>query len=459
MKGFLTENKIEYVLFHLRMNFSIPMEIMEKFEFVTGTPELTSEKRIYFLLSDKSFNEKEIQYREGLPLFFPVLDRGGFYHIDKGNLIFHDDLIKAIFYLLSGYQELSPDSLDKMGRYPHKLSVQSKLNITRRPLVNYYFEIINKGLTEYGKSVGLLPERRKYFNDFCFFLSHDVDRIDTYTLYELGYKLKEVFGFVQSPFNRLKTIKLAIKFFLNWLNVINKKNPHWDFDYHLETENRFGVRSTFFFLPKGLLHQDAYYSFSEKRVKKLFKLIEKKQCEIGLHGTVRSAKQQHILNENLNEIGKYVKDIKGIRQHRLLYDVNVTPVFYHKAGLLYDTTLGFAEHEGFRNSYCLPFRLYDHKNDCMLNTWEIPLVVMDVSLFMYRKHDFASAMDSIRIILDEVKRFNGIFSLLWHNGNFDDTLNPGIRKFYENLLKDISEMNSESLTGSEIIGRVNEVNN
>ena len=91
----------------------------------------------------------------------------------------------------------------------------------------------------------------------------------------------------------------------------------------------------------------------------------------------------------------------------------------------------------------------------MLNTWEIPLVVMDVSLFMYRKHDFASAMDSIRIILDEVKRFNGIFSLLWHNGNFDEMLNPGIRKFYENVLKDISEMNSESLTGSEIISRVN----
>jgi hypothetical protein len=459
MKGFLTENKIEYVLFHLRMNFSVPREMTEKFEFVTGMPELTSDKKIYFPLSAQSFNEEEIQYREGLPLFFSVLDQKGFYHIEQGNLIFHDDLFKSVFYLLSGYQELSPDFLDKMGRYPYQLSVQSKLNMTRKPLVNYYFEKIYEGLTEYGKSVGLLPERRSYFNDFCFFLSHDVDRIDTYTLYELGYKLKEVLGFVKSQFNRLKTIKLAIKFFLNWLNFINKKNPHWDFEYHLETENRLGVRSTFFFLPKGLLHQDAYYSFSEKRVKKLFKRLEKEHCEIGLHGTVRSAIQQHIFIENLNELKKCVKDINGNRQHRLLYDVNMTPVFYHKAGLLYDATLGFAEHEGFRNSYCLPFRLYDHKNDRMLNTWEIPLVVMDVSLFMYRKHDFESAMDSIRIILDEVKRFNGIFSLLWHNGNFDEMLHPGIRNFYENLLQGISEMNSESLTGYEIITRVNEVNN
>ena len=43
------------------------------------------------------------------------------------------------------------------------------------------------------------PERRKYFNDFCFFLSHDVDRIDTYTLYEMGYKLKEVFRLCSNP--------------------------------------------------------------------------------------------------------------------------------------------------------------------------------------------------------------------------------------------------------------------
>ncbi|MFO7829027.1 MAG: polysaccharide deacetylase family protein, partial [Bacteroidales bacterium] len=416
-------------------------------------------KKIVFLLSDKSLSEEKIQYREGLPILFSVVDRKGFYHIENGNLIFHDDLFKSAFYLLSGYQELSPDFLDNKGRYPYSLSIQNKLNVTRKPLVNYYFEKIYEGLTEYGKSAGLLPEKRRYFNDFCLFLSHDVDRVDTYTFYELGYHVKQVLGFVKSPFNRLKTFMLTTKFFLNCLNFINRKNPHWDFEYHLETEKKYGFISTFFFLPKGLLHHDAYYSFREKRLKELFQLIDKKHCEIGLHGTVRSAKQQGIFLENFNEIKKYAKDIKGNRQHRLLFDVNVTPGFYHNAGLLYDTSLGFAEHEGFRNSYCLPFRLYDHKNDCMLDTWEIPLVVMDVTLFMYRKYDFESAKESIRIVLKEVKKFNGIFSLLWHNGNFDETLYPGIRNFYENLLKDISDMNPESLTGSEIIGRINEIKN
>lgn len=455
MKGILSENMIDYVLFHLRMNYSIPKKMMEKFKFILGVPNLTSDKKIYFLLSDKSLNEEEIHYNDGLPILFSVLDRKGFYHIEEGNLIFHVDLFKSVFYLLSGYQELSPDFTDNMGRYPYKLSIQNKLNMTRKPVVNYYFDIIYEGLTAYGKHFGLSPEKRKYFNDFCFFLSHDVDRIDTYTFYEWGFKVKQVLGLAESPFNKLKTTALAAKFLLNCLNILNRSNPHWDFEYHFALEEKFDFHSSFFFLPKGLLHQDAYYSFNEKRLKELFQLIEKKHCEIGLHGTVRSARQQSIFLDNLNEIKKYARNIKGNRQHRLLFDVNATPLIYHKAGLLYDTSLGFAEHEGFRNSYCLPYKLYDHKNDCMLDTWEIPLAAMDVTLFMYRKHDIKSARDTIHVILNEVKKFNGIFSLLWHNGNFDETLNPGIRMFYENLLKDISDMNPDSLTGSEIINRIN----
>jgi len=94
----------------------------------------------------------------------------------------------------------------------------------------------------------------------------------------------------------------------------------------------------------------------------------------------------------------------------------------------------------------------------MLATWEIPLVVMDATLFYYRKLNTTDALVKMEELISEVKRFNGVFSLLWHNGYFDEKITPGIRRFYEKLLERIHEDQPESMTGSEIIDRITQSN-
>ena len=50
--------------------------------------------------------------------------------------------------------------------------------------------------------------------------------------------------------------------------------------------------------------------------------------------------------------------VTGIRQHYLRFKPGQTAQIQAEAGLVYDASLGFSEHDGFRNSYCWPFKFF-----------------------------------------------------------------------------------------------------
>ncbi len=454
MEDFLSNNQIDYILSHL--NQSLDLDGIKKTFFFKHAEKLSDDvkNKIVFVLSKENLIDENILCIHNIPILFPLSDKKDLYSIDKNNnLIFHHDLLKSAFYLLSGYQELNPEYRDRFGRFPYELSIQKKLGIIEKPVVNYYFEFIIKGLEEFCKKQGLELKRKQVFRPFAFFLSHDVDKIDTYNFYDFIYYLKVLFGLTKKDISLSKKIRKVAEYGFNYF--FTRKNPNWDFDFLRSIEDKYGFTSTFYFLPKDLKHQDAYYSFTEKRVQNLFKKLKAEDCEIGIHGTNRSATILKYLKSNISELEQaaFVK-IKGIRQHRLIFDMNITPYLHEEAGLIYDTSLAFAEHEGFRNSYCLPFKLYNFKEDRPFKTWEIPLNVMDATLFEYRKLNMDDAFISVQKILDEIIKFNGVFSLLWHNGFFDEILHPGIKNFYIKLLKIINSNNGTYIIAKNIMNYV-----
>jgi len=235
------------------------------------------------------------------------------------------------------------------------------------------------------------------------------------------------------------------KYLFNYLNFINRKNPHWDFEYLLSAARGRGFKSVFYFLQKGARGEDSRYSFSELRLKLLFTYVLKNGSEIGLHGATGSATSLDILkgHKEILEINAGIP-VSGIRQHRLIHKHLETSLLQEEAGFLYDATLGYAEHEGFRNSFCLPFKLYDFENDRIPGIWQIPLVVMDATIFMYRKLDFESAYSSVLTLIEECEKFNGLFTLLWHNGNFDEEGYPFGKELFEGILDTVKEKNFHS---------------
>jgi hypothetical protein len=455
MKGFLSENQVNYVLYHFGHSFHLSDDLKMRFVFRKDGEWPGSEGKVIFQMSDQDLHPFDLAWVDQVPVLFPVARMPGFYHMDGDHLVFHHDILKSAFYLLSGYQELVSQTRDSMDRYPYEQSLQCRLGMATRPMVNYYFEIMGEGIQAFCSKHGISFNARTNFRNLAFFLSHDVDAIDTYTWYEAIYRIKQLLGMAPSDHSRSQMLQITWRYVTKSLNVFDHENPHWDFSRLRNVEKSHGIRSAFFFLPRDQRHADAYYSFREKRVQDLFQYLDREGCEIGIHGTVRSSLSQDALDRDVEQLRKVSpQPVLGIRQHRLKYDLKHTPLLHQNAGLLYDATLGFAGHIGFRNSYCLPFRLFDHTNDAMLDVWEIPLTVMDVTLFHYQKLTFAAALESIDGVLKEILKFHGVFTLLWHNGQNNEFLTPGMTEFYLQMIGRIADSEPESLLGREIIERL-----
>lgn len=455
--GELTSAQFNYVLFHLKHHVCFPDDLMNSFlrqppSHVTGVSN-----RVVFFTSAGEFVRDDVFEISGLPVLFPCSKRNEFFFFDEsGNLIFCHDILKAIFYLLSGYQEYANrSSRDSLNRFPYTDSIQCKLGFVARPLVNYYFEVLIDGLNQFCLKNNRSLKRRKLFNTFGFLLTHDIDVVDYYTYNFLGYKFKEIIGIKKSKLPAYLNVKLFVQGLLKYLRLAKSDNPYWNFEYLRKLEKNHDLKSVFFFLDQGVKNHDAPYSFDEKRMVELFSFLQSENCEIGLHGTVRSVHDFSVMKGSLDKLQKTSgAGVTGIRQHRLLWEHPRTAEIQESVGLKYDCTLGFAAHEGFRNSYCWPYKLFSFEQDRMLDVWEYPLNVMDVTLFAYQQYTPAAAMEKCKALIEEIQKFGGVFTLLWHNSFFDEAVYPGVTNFYSALLKETALHLPESVTGNELMMRI-----
>lgn len=455
MDASLSTNQREYVWMHFNQSYVIPEEIKEKISYSLQINEFEGEDKIIFRISEHYLDNIQLKLIDGIPVIFAGNKELPFYSLTNNSLIFHHDLLKSAFYLLSGYQEYKSAEQDHYGRFPYKASLQHKYNFIDKPIVNYYFEIIAKAINEFSLLHGYKKiTEKKHYNTFGFYLTHDIDNIDYYTFNHLLYKLKQLVGLAKNEYSLAHNLKDIGKTIVELLKFNKKRNPDWSFAYLRELEQLFQWVSAFYFLHKDIKNQDSRYVFTEKRMQALFAFLENENCEIGIHGSVASAKNAKTALIFLQELQSVTKQtILGGRQHRLIFKTPDTSLVHQSIGLKYDSSLGFAEHEGFRNSYCLPFKLYDFENDKPVNVWQIPLIVMDGTLFYYRRLSANEAFDAVEKILYEIKHFNGLFTLLWHNDFFDEARFGRVKQFYEGLLKKIYTENPENVLGHQIIAK------
>lgn len=460
MKDWLTAPQKQFILDHLGDHAQIGPEVLACLCF--GEEKPGNEASIYLPINNKPLDLDKILWINEIPILYPVAeDRDQLYSMKGKHLIFHHDLFKSAFHLLSGYEEFRNGSSDEYGRFPYKESLPYKLGIVGKPVVNYYFEIILEAIEAFA-SINKLPFKRKpALQGPVLMLSHDIDRTLGYGFFETGFRFKQLLGLAERTLSRKETLKDALISLFHFLNPFSTKDPYWTFNTLMKWEEDRKFRGTYYFLEKeGGRNENSRYRFSEKRFKKLFAELSDREHEVGLHGTLQSALSQDAMNRTFGNLQESSPEpVVGIRQHYLKFKPGTTGQIQEKAGLKYDASLGFAEHDGFRHSYCWPFRLYDFKEDRSLDLWEIPLTVMEGTHFYYRKLDLKSSMASVESLVEEVLRFNGVFSLLWHNHFFDEREIPGIVKHYTGILDLCKKKGLSGLTGRAIYERMSDGQN
>lgn len=261
---------------------------------------------------------------------------------------------------------------------------------------------------------------------FTILFSHDIDRIYPTIKYKIYFSL-------------IKILKGKIKEGLNILT--GKENPQWTFKKIRSLEEKYGVKSTWFIMtakkdisekwnPFGFRN----YKRGDKKLVNELEALIKKGHEIGLHPGYYSFNNYKSMKDEKRALEKMIKTkITGVRNHYLMFDAEKTWKIQQKAGFLYDSTIGSSKLVGPLNGKYSSF--WTSKYDDKTNILELPLHVMDTTIFFHQKKDLKTAMREIKRIIEEVKKSRGIIVINFHNTTFDENLYPGVTEFYEYILK------------------------
>ncbi len=370
------------------------------------------------------------------------------------------DIVSDAFFMLSRYEEIVAcekflnlkDTYSNIYAASARESVSYRNNFLHRPIVNEYIELLWYFID--GFSLGYRRKKNIWSTaSFAACLTHDVDTVKKYrSPLNIG---KTIFDYIV----KYRNIKKAIISFLCYIKCFfdNSYDPHWSFDYLMNMEMQFAFSSSFFFMSGGNSNFDNNYKINNLQIRKLIAKIEENGFEAGYHGSFNSFNNKDLILKEIDTLDAIIRNKPyGCRQHYLRFEFPTTWNLQHSAKILYDTTLGFADHEGFRCGICFPYKPYDIYKDKTLDIWEIPLCVMDATLKDVTLGNYSpeEAMEAVSKIIDIVKEYGGVFTLLWHNSSFDQHW-ENWQHLYKNILQYLYNSNCVGLSGKNLILQFN----
>jgi hypothetical protein len=202
-------------------------------------------------------------------------------------------------------------------------------------------------------------------------------------------------------------------------------------------EASYGFHSSFYFLSSNYPLADVRRDSDQMRAA---------GWEVGLHGDFDTHDSAEKMNEALSRFaaGLGFKPT-GVREHYLKFDFEKTwPIMEH-AAFDYDTTVGTNDRLGFKLGLASPFHPPDASWSPM-NLLELPLILMDTTLWGYLKKSEEEGMaDAIRFI-DTVQGLEGLLTLLWHQ----EAVRLRGGRIYWKILKEFKSRPCFVASGAEI---------
>jgi hypothetical protein len=206
---------------------------------------------------------------------------------------------------------------------------------------------------------------------------------------------------------------------------------------HVSKEH--GHSSEFYFMGAREGKYNTGYDVMEAAVQASMRMITENKMIVGFHGGYDTYNNVELLQMEKKRVEKALDGQVNIgRQHYLRFDITATYDVYRQAGMKYDSSLGYAEREGFRCGTCYEFHPWDFVNDCEIDLIERPLIVMDGTLSGYRGLSTEAAYDSIVRINSRCKAVGGNLIILWHNTSLDREWADYYHEVYLRFLKNYS---------------------
>jgi hypothetical protein len=347
----------------------------------------------------------------------------------RNTILIGIDIIAVTFHLLTLSFEQNVNERDKLGRF-HKKYNPLNQDLYGIPWIDRYSNLLLWLLKLNGSQNFLsVPSRWPDNHLFSVVLSHDIDRIRTWSLSKIFRILKNRRS-KNGYSDRIKNLWLLLK------SISRTDSWQGNFRHILKIEKTW--HSTFFFATNHVHRLDPRYRLDAGSISRGISRIRNKESEVSLHGSIHSAEDPALLKKekcNLEEttgIG-----VSGNRFHYLSFNNQLTWESIDGSGFQYDTTLGFSEDLGFRCGTSLPFRPYNPKTKSAFSFWEVPLIIMDTVLILESKLNLTAeeAWPVVLEYLEETKRNGGCLTLNFHNTNLNAIDPGGYTTLYEKILQ------------------------
>ncbi len=256
-------------------------------------------------------------------------------------------------------------------------------------------------------------------SSFAVCLTHDIDSV---------YPTLKYRGFTALKLGIRGDFKRAVR------RVFRQENPYWNFRDVVALERKYDATSTFFVITAS---RDIHgFRYDPWDIEDELAYVLEHGGDVGLHGGFYSYDSLDSIVEEKQKLEAIIgRPVRGYRSHYMRFTTPQTWRILQKAGFCYDATFGYPDMVGFRNGTCHPVYPYDRWRDDFIPVVEIPLAVMDGTLMQYMGLDAEEGWRVCKEIIDTVKAYRGVLTVLWHNTTFDSIYCPGWDTVYEKMLQ------------------------
>jgi hypothetical protein len=243
--------------------------------------------------------------------------------------------------------------------------------------------------------------------------------------------MREAGGYFKSIVTRnFKEVKERTAVLLN-----KKADPFDSYDFLLDIQKKNNLNVLYFFLLGDYGVNDKNHPANNKDFQVLIKHLAD-YAKIGIHPSYRSNNDLNQLKIEVNRLANIThRDIKNSRQHFAILKFPETYQALLQTGVTADYSMGYGNYNGFRSSFCIPYNWYDLDAEQETPLIIHPFCIIETTLKFTNKATEKTAMQFVKPIIDEVKKYKGELVTTIHNDTMGNVKEwEGWKEVYEQIV-------------------------
>ena len=329
-------------------------------------------------------------------------DTKAIFPVFNDNSILPFDVLAASFYIITRYEEYLPHVSDQYNRFQPQDSILYKMETFETPIINIWAKELGEIITS------KYPDIQLKKKTFKFIPTYDIDAAWAYRNKGL---FRTIAAFLRDAL-LFNTDEIKRRY-----EVLTKKriDPFDTFDYQIELQKELKLKPLYFILCGDYNTNDKNISIRNKEFQELIKHIGD-YALVGIHPSFSSYLQKDVIKDEIKRLSEVLnRDVTMSRQHFLRLSLPKSYQILNELDITDDYTMGYASQAGFRAGYADTFAFFDLENDTKTKLNIHPFALMDGTMRDYLDLDVHESFDKAKKLVDEVKKVNGTFILLWHN--------------------------------------------